>query len=127
MKIIIIGAGSAVFSLRLVTDLVGLLGARPHFFDPHEHDGLIGGTEHIADVLSVVLLHTLTSSGGWRDMRRLCGATFDACIRYLGEDPWERIRKLKAKMPNMTNPRWLTELYATSFFQSLWARATRAP
>jgi oxaloacetate decarboxylase (Na+ extruding) subunit alpha len=28
------------------------------------------------------------------------GATFDACIRYLGEDPWERLRKLKAAMPN---------------------------
>src|SRR5690554_712452 len=28
------------------------------------------------------------------------GATFDACIRYLGEDPWERIRELKAAMPN---------------------------
>ena len=28
------------------------------------------------------------------------GATFDACIRYLGEDPWERIRLLKAAMPN---------------------------
>lgn len=28
------------------------------------------------------------------------GATFDACIRYLGEDPWERIRLLKQAMPN---------------------------
>ncbi|MEM7432483.1 MAG: sodium-extruding oxaloacetate decarboxylase subunit alpha [Pseudomonadota bacterium] len=28
------------------------------------------------------------------------GATFDACIRYLGEDPWERIRLLKEAMPN---------------------------
>ena len=28
------------------------------------------------------------------------GATFDACIRFLGEDPWERIRKLKKAMPN---------------------------
>ncbi|SJM89613.1 sodium-extruding oxaloacetate decarboxylase subunit alpha [Crenothrix polyspora] len=27
------------------------------------------------------------------------GATFDACIRYLGEDPWERLRILKAAMP----------------------------
>jgi oxaloacetate decarboxylase alpha subunit len=27
------------------------------------------------------------------------GATFDACIRYLGEDPWERIRELKKAMP----------------------------
>ena len=28
------------------------------------------------------------------------GATFDSCIRYLGEDPWERIRALKKAMPN---------------------------
>ena len=28
------------------------------------------------------------------------GATFDSCLRYLGEDPWERLRKIKAKMPN---------------------------
>lgn len=28
------------------------------------------------------------------------GATFDACIRYLGEDPWDRIRELKKAMPN---------------------------
>jgi oxaloacetate decarboxylase alpha subunit len=27
------------------------------------------------------------------------GATFDACIRYLGEDPWDRLRALKAAMP----------------------------
>ncbi|MEH6585953.1 MAG: sodium-extruding oxaloacetate decarboxylase subunit alpha [Halioglobus sp.] len=27
------------------------------------------------------------------------GATFDACIRYLGEDPWDRIRELKKAMP----------------------------
>ena len=27
------------------------------------------------------------------------GATFDSCIRYLGEDPWERIRALKKAMP----------------------------
>ena len=28
------------------------------------------------------------------------GATFDACIRYLGEDPWDRIREFKKAMPN---------------------------
>jgi len=28
------------------------------------------------------------------------GATFDACIRYLNEDPWERLRALKKAMPN---------------------------
>lgn len=28
------------------------------------------------------------------------GATFDACMRFLGEDPWERLRTIKAHMPN---------------------------
>ncbi|ALO46758.1 sodium-extruding oxaloacetate decarboxylase subunit alpha [Pseudohongiella spirulinae] len=45
----------------------------------------------IADKLDKVGLWAVESWGG---------ATFDACIRYLGEDPWERIRKLKEAMPN---------------------------
>jgi len=28
------------------------------------------------------------------------GATFDSCLRYLGEDPWERLRKIRKAMPN---------------------------
>ena len=28
------------------------------------------------------------------------GATFDSCMRFLGEDPWERLRKLRKAMPN---------------------------
>ncbi|MBO5099170.1 MAG: oxaloacetate decarboxylase subunit alpha, partial [Clostridia bacterium] len=28
------------------------------------------------------------------------GATFDACMRFLNEDPWERLRTLKANLPN---------------------------
>ena len=28
------------------------------------------------------------------------GATFDSCLRYLDEDPWERLRKIKEKCPD---------------------------
>ena len=28
------------------------------------------------------------------------GATFDSCLRYLGEDPWERLRNIRRNMPN---------------------------
>lgn len=28
------------------------------------------------------------------------GATFDTCLRFLGEDPWERLRKMRERMPN---------------------------
>ncbi|WP_280540812.1 sodium-extruding oxaloacetate decarboxylase subunit alpha [Chromohalobacter sp. 11-W] len=37
---------------------------------------------------------------GFRSVESWGGATFDACIRYLGEDPWARIRALKDAMPN---------------------------
>mgnify|MGYP005818741845 CR=1 FL=1 len=35
-------------------------------------------------------------SVGYRALEAWGGATFDSCIRYLGEDPWERLRKLSA-------------------------------
>ena len=28
------------------------------------------------------------------------GATFDSCLRYLSEDPWERLRTIRKEMPN---------------------------
>ena len=28
------------------------------------------------------------------------GATFDSCIRYLNEDPWDRLKALRAKVKN---------------------------
>jgi oxaloacetate decarboxylase alpha subunit len=36
---------------------------------------------------------------GYWSLETWGGATFDACIRYLGEDPWERLRQFKAAMP----------------------------
>jgi oxaloacetate decarboxylase alpha subunit len=37
---------------------------------------------------------------GYHSVEMWGGATFDSAMRFLDEDPWERIRKLKAKMPN---------------------------
>ena len=37
---------------------------------------------------------------GYWSMESWGGATFDSCIRYLGEDPWDRIREIKKAMPN---------------------------
>ena len=41
----------------------------------------------------------LDSIGYW-SLECWGGATFDSCIRFLNEDPWERIRKLKKALPN---------------------------
>lgn len=37
---------------------------------------------------------------GYHAMEVWGGATFDACLRYLNEDPWERLRKIRAKVKN---------------------------
>ena len=44
-------------------------------------------------------LKNLDDVGFW-SVESWGGAIFDSCIRYLGEDPWHRIRKIKSMMPN---------------------------
>ena len=39
-------------------------------------------------------------SAGYAALEVWGGATFDACLRFLGEDPWERLRKIKEAAPN---------------------------
>lgn len=61
------------------------------------HQSLLATRMRLEDMLPVA--DKLDRVGFW-SVESWGGATFDACIRYLGEDPWERIRQLKAAMPN---------------------------
>jgi len=61
------------------------------------HQSLLATRMRIEDMLPIA--PKLDQVGFW-SIESWGGATFDACIRYLGEDPWERIRRLKAAMPN---------------------------
>ena len=61
------------------------------------HQSLLATRLRIDDMLPIA--GKLDQIGFW-SIESWGGATFDACIRYLGEDPWERIRRLKAAMPN---------------------------
>jgi oxaloacetate decarboxylase alpha subunit len=60
------------------------------------HQSLLATRMRTEDMLPIA--EKLDNAGFW-SIESWGGATFDACIRYLGEDPWERIRKLKAAMP----------------------------
>lgn len=61
------------------------------------HQSLFATRMRIDDMLPIA--EKLDQVGFW-SLETWGGATFDACIRYLGEDPWERIRELKKAMPN---------------------------
>ena len=61
------------------------------------HQSLFATRMRLDDMLPIA--DKLDQVGFW-SVESWGGATFDACIRYLGEDPWHRIRSLKAAMPN---------------------------
>jgi len=61
------------------------------------HQSLLATRMRVDDMLPIA--EKLDQVGFW-SLEAWGGATFDACIRYLGEDPWERIRRLKAAIPN---------------------------
>ena len=61
------------------------------------HQSLLATRMRLDDMLPIAA--RLDEVGFW-SLETWGGATFDACIRYLGEDPWERIRELKKAMPN---------------------------
>ncbi|MDI9246878.1 sodium-extruding oxaloacetate decarboxylase subunit alpha [Marinobacter sp. CHS3-4] len=61
------------------------------------HQSLLATRMRLDDMLPIA--EKLDQVGFW-SLESWGGATFDSCIRYLGEDPWERIRELKKAMPN---------------------------
>jgi oxaloacetate decarboxylase alpha subunit len=60
------------------------------------HQSLFATRLRLDDMLPIA--GKLDEVGFW-SLESWGGATFDSCIRYLGEDPWERIRELKKAMP----------------------------
>jgi oxaloacetate decarboxylase alpha subunit len=60
------------------------------------HQSLLATRFRYKDMAGI--LSAMDEVGYW-SVESWGGAIFDSCIRYLGEDPWERIRNIKALMP----------------------------
>jgi len=61
------------------------------------HQSLFATRMRIDDMLPIA--EKLDEIGYW-SMESWGGDTYDSCIRFLGEDPWDRIREIKKVMPN---------------------------
>lgn len=61
------------------------------------HQSLIATRMRTEDMLPICA--KLDSVGFW-SLEAWGGATFDSCVRFLKEDPWERLRKLRNALPN---------------------------
>jgi oxaloacetate decarboxylase (Na+ extruding) subunit alpha len=60
------------------------------------HQSLLATRMRIDDMLPIA---EKLDRVGYHSLEMWGGATFDSAMRYLNEDPWERIRRLKACMP----------------------------
>ncbi|HHX01431.1 MAG TPA: pyruvate carboxylase subunit B [Firmicutes bacterium] len=61
------------------------------------HQSLLATRLKLEHMLTVA---EMIDQAGYHSVEVWGGATFDTCLRYLNEDPWERLRKLQKKMPN---------------------------
>ena len=61
------------------------------------HQSLIATRMTTDDILPIV---ELMDKVGYHSLECWGGATFDACVRFLNEDPWERLRKIRDKAKN---------------------------
>jgi oxaloacetate decarboxylase alpha subunit len=61
------------------------------------HQSLLATRWRTEDMLPIA---AKIDSIGFQSVEMWGGATYDSCMRFLNEDPWERLRKLKAVMPN---------------------------
>lgn len=61
------------------------------------HQSLLATRMRTEDMLPVC--EQIDRAGYW-SVEMWGGATFDTCLRFLGEDPWERLRLIKQAMPN---------------------------
>jgi prephenate dehydrogenase len=74
-------------AVKLASDLVAVLGARPLFLDPVEHDGLMAAVEQLPTLLALALMDTVIHQASWREMRKVAGTSFDLSTRLTLADP----------------------------------------
>jgi prephenate dehydrogenase len=92
-------------AIELVTSMVRTLGAEPFFLDPAEHDGQVGGVEHLPLVTASALLMTTADAPSWRDIRRLPSSNFWRVTHLPSTDPKNYRDTLLANRDNIS--RWI--------------------
>lgn len=70
-------------AIELAVNFSAILGGKPHFLDPAEHDSLTAMTEEIPQVLSVAAYAAAMSHNAWQDAQRLTNPPFNVLTRYL--------------------------------------------
>jgi prephenate dehydrogenase len=100
-------------AVQVITGYVSMLGAKPLFLDPEEHDGLAAGAQHLAALSQSALLKTVTASSGWRELNKFAGDDFYRATEYAG-DPASTAQVMLAQRGPLSS--WI-DLYSQSLYE----------
>jgi prephenate dehydrogenase len=74
-------------AVKVVANMVTALGAEPYFLSPEEHDGLMAAAESLPLMISGALMHAVSASESWREIRRMAGMQFERVTETPDFDP----------------------------------------
>jgi prephenate dehydrogenase len=105
--------------VKLASDLVTVLGARPLFMDPVEHDGLMGAMDQLPPLAALALLDATVGQPAWRELRKVAGAAYETGTFLFSDDPTVYTDLFLTNRDNVV--RWIDALTASlaSIRQSL--------
>ncbi len=98
-------------AVQVLTGYVTMLGAKPLFLDPAEHDGLVAGAQHLPVLMEAALLKTITGSSGWREVNKFAGVDFYNATTIAAGDAASTAQLLTAQREPLQQ--WL-DLYVQS-------------
>lgn len=81
-------------AIRLASDFATILGSKPHFYDPAEHDALVASTEKLPALLGAAYFHYISRSSGWGDIQRLSNPAFGMLTHHLFDTHPDDLRDL---------------------------------
>jgi prephenate dehydrogenase len=81
-------------AIALAEDTIRLIGGKPRFMDPAEHDGLAAATEELPALLGAALFYALHQSDGWPEMRRMVNPTLALMFQNLRYQSQEDLQAL---------------------------------
>jgi prephenate dehydrogenase len=124
-------------AVKGLADMVKLIGARPYFIDPAEHDGLRAVVAELPPLVSQALMRQVSESPGWREARKLADHTFAIATELLMEDATVRseqtllnasylLPRLDALIADLRQLRTWIETQDASALEQAFEQATEA-
>lgn len=80
-------SGARKDAVRLLTDLINSIGAKPYFIDVGEHDSFMSAVGHLPFLMSVALVACTSKSPSWDDIAKIASTPYKNATSLVSGDP----------------------------------------